>query len=159
MSHKIYTRAPEAMTDLDQIEAALKLMGYTAVARPVPGQRHYTRRDAELFVPAACLPKDLPRVYGTYEYLGYRRTASGAVERIVDDMFVDKRTGRINSAPALFEPMIHQAYLAAGITAALTASGIAFTVQTAVSGDIEILPELPALSIGAADLGAVSTGI
>lgn len=26
MSHKIYTRAPETMTDLDQIEAALKLM-------------------------------------------------------------------------------------------------------------------------------------
>ncbi len=154
MSHKIYTRAPEAMTDLDQIEAALKLMGYTAVVRPVPGQRHYTRRDDELLVPAACLPKDLPRVYGTYEYLGYRRTASGAVERIVDDMFVDRRTGQINSAPALFEPLIHQAYLAAGITAALTASGIAFTVQTAVSGDIEILPELPALSIG-----AVSTGI
>ena len=154
MSHKIYTRAPETMTDLDQIEAALKLMGYTAVARPVPGQRHDTRRDDELLVPAACLPKDLPRVYGTYEYLGYHRTASGAVERIVDDMFIDKRTGQINSAPALFEPLIHQAYLAAGITAALAASGIAFTVQTAVSGDIEILPELPALSNG-----AVSTGI
>ena len=154
MSHKIYTRAPEAMTDLDQIEAALQLMGYTAVARPVAGQRHYTRRDDEVLVSAACLPKDLPNVYGTYEYLGYRRTASGAVERIVDSMYVDRRTGQLNSAPALFEPLIHQAYLAAGITAALTASGIAFTVQTAVSGDIEILPELPALSIG-----AVSTGI
>ncbi|MBL8096898.1 MAG: hypothetical protein JNL73_22160 [Anaerolineales bacterium] len=90
----------------------------------------------------------------TYEYLGYRRTASGAVERIVDDMYVDTRTGKITRAPALFEPLIHQAYLAAGITAALTASGIAFTVQTAVSGDIEILPELPSLAIG-----AVSTGI
>ena len=154
MSHKIYTLAPEAMTDLDQIEAALKLMGYTAVVRPVPGQRHYTRRDEELLVSAACLPKDLPKVYGTYEYLGYRRTASGVVERIVDDMFVDQRTGQLNSAPALFEALVKQAYLAAGITAALTASGIAFTVQTAVSGDIEILPQLPALSIG-----AVATGI
>jgi len=142
------------MTDLDQIEAALKLIGYTAVARPVPGQRHYTRQANEVLVPARCLPKDMPVVYPTFEYLGYRRTASGAVERIVDDMFVDKRTGQLNSAPALFEPLIHQAYLAAGITAALTASGIAFSVQTAVSGDIEILPELPALSIG-----AVATGI
>ena len=154
MSHKIYTRAPETMTDLDQIEAALHLMGYTPVVRPVAGQRHYTRRDAELLVSAACLPKDLPNVYGTYEYLGYRRTASGAVERIVDEMYVDQRTGQLNGAPALFEGLVKQAYLAAGITAALTASGDAFTVQTAVSGDIEILPQLPALSIG-----AVATGI
>ena len=154
MSHKIYTRAPEAMNDLDQIEAGLKLMGYTAVARPAPGQRHYTRSADELLVPAPCLPKDLPRVYGTYEYLGYRRTAAGEVERIVDSMHVDIGTGQLNSAPAMFELLIHQAYLAAGITAALTASGITFTVQTTVSGDIEILPEIPALTIG-----AVSTGI
>lgn len=154
MSHKIYTRAPEAMTDLDQIEAALKLMGYTAVARPVPGQRHYTRRDNELLVPAACLPKDLPRVYGTYEYLGYRRTASGAVERIVDSMHVDQRTGQLNSAPALFESLIHIGYQAAGITTTLEALGITYTVQTTVSGQIEILAE-----IGGADLGAVATAI
>ncbi len=154
MSHKIYTRAPEAMTDLDQIEAALKLMGYTAVARPVPGQRHYTRRDDELLVPAACLPKDLPRVYGTYEYLGYRRTASGAVERIVDSMHVDQRTGQLNSAPALFESLIHIGYQAAGITTTLETLGITYTVQTTVSGQIEILAE-----IGSADLGVVNTAI
>lgn len=154
MSHKIYTRAPEAMTDLDQIEAALKLMGYTAVDRPVPGQQHYTRSTNELLVSGRCFPASVHVISPTYEYLGYRRTASGAVERIVDDMYVDTRTGKITRAPALFEPLIHQAYLAAGITAALTASGIAFTVQTAVSGDIEILPELPSLAIG-----AVSTGI
>ena len=154
MSHKIYTRAPEAMTDLDQIEAALKLLGYSAADRPVPGQLQYTRSTHELLVSARCFPASVHVLSPTYEYLGYRRTASGVVERIVDDMYVDTRTGQITRAPAAFEPLIHQAYLAAGITAALAASGIAFTVQTAVSGDIEILPELPALSIG-----AVSTGI
>ncbi len=155
MSHKIYTRAPEAMTDLDQIEAALKLMGYTAAVRPVSGQRHYTRRDDELLVPAACLPKDLPRVYGTYEYLGYRRTASGVVERIVDDMFVDKRTGQINSAPALFESLIHIGYQAAGLTTALDTLGLAYAIQTAASGEIDILVETG----GAAAFGAVSTAL
>ena len=154
MSHKIYPRAPEAMTDLDQIEAALQLLGYTAADRPVPGLRHYTRSAHELLVSGRCFPESVHVISPTYEYLGYRRTASGAVERIVDDMYVDTRTGQISRAPAAFEPLIHQAYLAAGITAALTASGIAFTVKTVVSGDIEILPELPALSIG-----AVSTGI
>ncbi|MBL8095321.1 MAG: hypothetical protein JNL73_14220 [Anaerolineales bacterium] len=154
MSHKIYTRAPEAMTDLDQIEAGLRLLGYSAADRPVPGQLHYTRNAHDLLVSARCFPASVHVLSPTYEYLGYRRTASRAVERIVDDMYVDTRTGQISRAPAAFEPLIHQAYLAAGITAALTASGIAFTVQTAVSGDIEILPELPALSIG-----AVSTGI
>jgi hypothetical protein len=154
MSHKIYTRAPEAMTDLDQIEAGLKLLGYSAADRPVPGQLHYTRNTHELLVSARCFPVSVHVISPTYEYLGYRRTASGAVERIVDDMYVDTRTGQITRAPAVFEPLIHQAYLAAGITAALTASGIAFTVQTAVSGDIEILPELASLAIG-----AVSTGI
>ncbi len=154
MSHKIYTRAPEAMTDLDQIEAALKLLGYSAADRPVPGLRHYTRSAHELLVSGRCFPESVHVLSPTYEYLGYRRAASGVVERIVDDMYVDTRTGQITRAPAAFEPLIHQAYLAVGITAALTASGIAFTVQTAVSGDIEILPELPALSIG-----AVSTGI
>ena len=159
MSHKIYTRAPEAMTDLDQIEAGLRLLGYSAADRPVPGQLHYTRNAHDLLVSARCFPASVHVLSPTYEYLGYRRTASGVVERIVDDMYVDTRTGQITRAPAAFEPLIHQAYLAAGITAALTASGIAFTVQTAVSGDIEILPELPSLTIGAADLGAVSTGI
>ena len=154
MSHKIYTRAPETMTDLDQIEAALQLMGFTAADRPVPGQRHYTRSTHELLVSGRCFPGSVHVISPTYEYLGYRRTASGAVERIVDDMYVDTRTGQISRAPAAFEPLIHQAYLAAGITAALTASGIAFTVQTAVSGDLEIMPELPSLAIG-----AVSTGI
>ena len=154
MSHKIYTRAPEAMTDLDQIEAALKLLGYSAADRPVPGLRHYTRSAHELLVSGRCFPESVHVLSPTYEYLGYRRTASGVVERIVDDMYVDTRTGQITRAPAAFEPLIHQAYLAAGITAALTASGIAFTVQTTVSGDIEIRPELPSLAIG-----AVSTGI
>lgn len=151
MSHMIYTRAPDAMTDLDQIEAALKLIGYTRADRPLPGQRQYTRSAQEVLVPARCFPREVPVLYPTYEYLGYRRTASGRVERVVDEMFVNAQSGDLRSAPALFEPLIQIGYQAAGFTAVLDRLGIAYAVQTTVTGAIEILAEIG----GAADGGAI----
>jgi len=161
MSHRTVTLAPKNLPERKYIEAGLQAMGFVQAKGPITWERGYhdvlkhapVARGAKVYfvddVGNVVIPSEAIPGFGResgFMYLGY-----GAEGRLVDAMYVDRRTNQLTEPSlAALEKQITKHAVVARMAEIVSAAGYEVQLITGVDGQIGLFAPQSATAIDTA---------